>query len=108
MKHWTPQQVAEAAGARLIAPAPYETGPERVTIDSRDAGPGALFVGLRGGSADGGRFAPQALAAGAWGVLTTPEHAQAAQLDDSGAARESEGGRRAGRKPAAPPGIDRK
>jgi UDP-N-acetylmuramoyl-tripeptide--D-alanyl-D-alanine ligase len=105
MKQWTPQQVAEAAGARLIAPAPYETGPERVTIDSRDAGPGALFVGLRGGSADGGRFAPQALAAGAWGVLTTPEHAQAAQLDDSGAAQESEAGRRAGRKPEAPSGM---
>src|ERR1039458_8447222 len=84
MKHWIPQQVAEAAGARLIAPAPYETGPERVTIDSRDAGPGALFVGLKGENADGGRFAPQALAAGAWGVLTTVEHALAAQCAPSG------------------------
>jgi UDP-N-acetylmuramoyl-tripeptide--D-alanyl-D-alanine ligase len=84
MKHWTPQQVAEAARARLIAPAPYATGPERVTIDSRDAGPGALFVGLTGEHADGGRFAPQALAAGAWGVLTTPEHAHAAQCARSG------------------------
>ena len=84
MKHWTPQQVAEAARARLIAPAPHATGPERVTIDSRDAGPGALFVGLTGEHADGGRFAPQALAAGAWGVLTTPEHAHAAQCAPSG------------------------
>jgi UDP-N-acetylmuramoyl-tripeptide--D-alanyl-D-alanine ligase len=105
MKHWTPQQVAEAAGARLIAPAPHATGPERATIDSRDAGPGALFVGLKGDSADGGRFAPQALAAGAWGILTTPEHAQAAQLDDSGAAQEGEAGRRAGRRPEAPAGV---
>jgi UDP-N-acetylmuramoyl-tripeptide--D-alanyl-D-alanine ligase len=84
MKHWTPQQVAEAARARLIAPAPHATGPERVTIDSRDAGPGALFVGLTGEHEDGGRFAPQALAAGAWGVLTTPEHAHAAQCAPSG------------------------
>jgi UDP-N-acetylmuramoyl-tripeptide--D-alanyl-D-alanine ligase len=84
MKHWTPQQVAEAAGARLFAPAPHATGPERATIDSRDAGPGALFVGLKGEQQDGGRFAPQALAAGAWGVLTTPEHAQAAQSAPAG------------------------
>jgi UDP-N-acetylmuramoyl-tripeptide--D-alanyl-D-alanine ligase len=54
-------------------------GPERATIDSRDAGPGALFVGLDGGRVDGGKFAPQALAAGAWGVLVAPGHADAAR-----------------------------
>jgi UDP-N-acetylmuramoyl-tripeptide--D-alanyl-D-alanine ligase len=79
MRTWTPEQVARAAGARLVAPAPTTTGPERVVIDSREAGHGALFVGLRGDSVDGGRFAPQALAAGAWGVLTTPDHAEAAK-----------------------------
>ena len=77
MRTWTPNQVADAAGARLIAPAPTGDGPERVVIDSRDAGTGALFVGLRGATADGGSFAAQALAAGAWGVLVRPEHAQA-------------------------------
>ncbi len=61
------------------------TGPERVVIDSREAGPGSLFVGLRGDNADGGRFAPHALAAGAWGVLTTPEHAEAARCAVPGA-----------------------
>ncbi len=61
------------------------TGPERVVIDSREAGPGSLFVGLRGENADGGRFAPHALAAGAWGVLTTPEHAEAARCAVPGA-----------------------
>ncbi len=76
MREWSPQQIATAAAARLIAPPPTTTGPDRVTIDSRDAGPGALFVGLPGANHDGGRFAPNALAAGAWGVLTTPEHAQ--------------------------------
>ncbi len=79
MKTWTPHQVADAAGARLIAPAPTDDGPERVVIDSREAGPGALFVGLPGATADGGSFAPQALAAGAWGVLTPSEHAEAAR-----------------------------
>jgi UDP-N-acetylmuramoyl-tripeptide--D-alanyl-D-alanine ligase len=56
-----------------------------VTIDSRQAGPGSLFVGLAGEHVDGGRFAPHALAAGAWGVLTTPEHAEAARCAVPGA-----------------------
>ncbi len=85
MKHWTAQQVADAAGARLIAPPPGGHGPDRVTIDSRNAGPGALFVGLQGAHADGGRFASQALADGAWGVLSTPEHAEAAASASPGA-----------------------
>jgi UDP-N-acetylmuramoyl-tripeptide--D-alanyl-D-alanine ligase len=79
MRSWTPEQVARAAGARLVSPPPTSTGPERVIIDSREAGPGSLFVGLGGKRVDGGRFAPQALAAGAWGALTTPEHAEAAR-----------------------------
>lgn len=79
MRTWTPEHVARAAGARLVSLPPSPTGPERAVIDSREAGPGALFVGLAGHSTDGGRFAPQALAAGAWGVLTTPEHAEAAR-----------------------------
>jgi UDP-N-acetylmuramoyl-tripeptide--D-alanyl-D-alanine ligase len=85
MKPWKPEQVAFAAGARLIAePPPSGAGPERVSIDSRDAGPGTLFVGLPGANADGGRFAPQALADGAWGILTTEEHARAAKSTGSG------------------------
>ncbi len=85
MRFWTPEQVARAAGARLVSPPPTSTGPERVIIDSRQAGPGSLFVGLGGEHVDGGRFAPQALAAGAWGVLTTPEHAEAARCAAPGA-----------------------
>ena len=84
MRSWTPEQVARAAGARLVSPPPGPSGPDRVVIDSREAGPGALFVGLRGEHADGGRFAPQALAAGAWGVLSTPEHADAARCAPPG------------------------
>ena len=75
MRDWTPQQVAAAAGATMTDDVQQRTGPERVTIDSRDAGPGALFIGLVGEHHDGGEFATQALAAGAWGALVAPAHA---------------------------------
>src|SRR5439155_22030116 len=87
MRDWSAHRVAEAAGARLVGPPPASdpSGPARVTIDSRDVGPGDLFVGLPGTRVDGGRFAATALAAGAWGVLVAPEHAQAAQCARPGA-----------------------
>jgi UDP-N-acetylmuramoyl-tripeptide--D-alanyl-D-alanine ligase len=47
-------------------------------IDSREVGRGELFVGLRGERQDGGEYGVQALAAGAWGVLVAPEHAERA------------------------------
>ena len=80
MRRWDPQQIARASGARLLnaggggsATANPVTGPEWATVDSRAAGPGALFVGLAGERVHGGEFAGVALDAGAWGVLTTPE-----------------------------------
>jgi UDP-N-acetylmuramoyl-tripeptide--D-alanyl-D-alanine ligase len=82
---WSPEQVAQAAGGRLVAPAPHAEGPARAVIDSRAAGPGDLFVGLVGEHVDGGRFAAQALAGGAWGVLVAPEHADAARCAVAGA-----------------------
>jgi UDP-N-acetylmuramoyl-tripeptide--D-alanyl-D-alanine ligase len=84
VRDWSPDRVAEAAGARLVAPPPHAAGPGRVVIDSREVGAGDLFVGLTGGNLDGGRFAPQALAAGAWGVLVGPEHADAARCAPPG------------------------
>jgi len=86
MKHWTPQQVAQAAGASLIGTPPTLSGPERVTIDSRDAGSGALFVGLPGAHRDGGAFAAPALAVGAWGILTTLAHARTAARSEAAGA----------------------
>ena len=77
MKAWTPERVAAAAGARLITRTTAD-GPARVSIDSRDVGPGTLFVGLRGSRHDGGMFASQALGAGAWGVLTSAAHGEEA------------------------------
>ncbi len=62
--------VAEAAGATLSGD-PEAPGPERAVIDSREAGPGDLFVGLKGENVDGGQFAGKALANGAWGALVS-------------------------------------
>jgi UDP-N-acetylmuramoyl-tripeptide--D-alanyl-D-alanine ligase len=71
-------RLAALAEGELAAGDPERAGPERAVIDSRELGPGDLFVGLRGATADGGRFAAQALDAGAWGVLVGPEHRAAA------------------------------
>jgi UDP-N-acetylmuramoyl-tripeptide--D-alanyl-D-alanine ligase len=82
MRRWDPQQLARAAGAQLLnagdgasVVAAPPGGPEYATVDSRAAGSGALFFGLAGERVHGGEFAGVALDAGAWGVLTTPEHA---------------------------------
>ena len=81
MREWTASEVAQAAGARLVQPAPQRraSGPLRAVIDSRAVKTGDLFVGLPGTNVDGGRFAARALADGAWGVLVDPEHAEAAR-----------------------------
>src|SRR5579884_3856835 len=81
MRSWTPERLATEAGAQLLAAPPDAGGPERAVLDSRQAGPGALFVGLRGEHVDGGAFAAEALRAGAWGVLARPEHARDATRD---------------------------
>jgi UDP-N-acetylmuramoyl-tripeptide--D-alanyl-D-alanine ligase len=77
VRAWSPEQVAHAAGGRLVGAAQQAGGPARAVIDSRSAGPGDLFVGLVGENVDGGRFAAQALDGGAWGVLVAPAHADA-------------------------------
>ena len=88
MRGWDAQRIAGEAGAELVADAAAATadpGPHRVVIDSRDVGPGDLFVGLPGARADGGTFAATALAAGAWGVLAAPEHTATARASAPGA-----------------------
>jgi UDP-N-acetylmuramoyl-tripeptide--D-alanyl-D-alanine ligase len=79
MRGWSAQRLAAEARAVLADEVGPPGGPEWVTIDSREAGPGALFIGLPGENLDGGSFAADALAAGAWGVLISPEHAEAAR-----------------------------
>jgi UDP-N-acetylmuramoyl-tripeptide--D-alanyl-D-alanine ligase len=82
MRDWDAGRIADAAGAELVRDG--AGGPERTLIDSRIAGPGDLFVALPGTRVDGGAFAASALAAGAWGVLVTPERARAL-LEDAAA-----------------------
>jgi UDP-N-acetylmuramoyl-tripeptide--D-alanyl-D-alanine ligase len=86
MRGWDNERLAAAAEAHVhTAPSSpdssgAEPGPRGVSIDSRAIVPGELFVGLRGERADGGAYAAEALAAGAWGVLVSPSSAPA-QVD---------------------------
>jgi UDP-N-acetylmuramoyl-tripeptide--D-alanyl-D-alanine ligase len=76
MRAWSAGRIARASAAGLVRPGTAAGGPVRAVVDSRAVESGDLFVGIRGEQADGGRFAPAALQAGAWGVLVTPEHAR--------------------------------
>lgn len=75
-----PDRIAAEAGAEIVARGGGGR-PARASIDSRSAEPGDLFFGLPGETDDGGRFAGDALAAGAWGALVTP--ARARELEGS-------------------------
>jgi UDP-N-acetylmuramoyl-tripeptide--D-alanyl-D-alanine ligase len=69
------ERLASAAGAEVLASG-GEGGPRRAVIDSREVREGDLFVGLRGEREAGGRFAADALRAGAWGVVVSPSWAR--------------------------------
>jgi UDP-N-acetylmuramoyl-tripeptide--D-alanyl-D-alanine ligase len=68
VREWTPERVAEAAGAEIVGVS-AAGGPSRAVVDSREVRPGDLFVGLRGENVDGGAFVDQALERGAWGAI---------------------------------------
>jgi UDP-N-acetylmuramoyl-tripeptide--D-alanyl-D-alanine ligase len=88
MKHWSDTRIAGTTGAQVVRPHPdgrMADGPTRVVIDSREVGPGDLFVGIPGERVDGGSFAAGALRAGAWGILVTGEWAGEAVETDGGA-----------------------
>ncbi len=64
---WTSAEIEAATGGR--ASAPFEvTG---VTFDSREVGPGDLFVAMPGTAHDGHSFVAQAFASGAAGALVS-------------------------------------
>jgi UDP-N-acetylmuramoyl-tripeptide--D-alanyl-D-alanine ligase len=91
MRHWTDQRIAGAAGAELVRGLDRAAaGPARVVIDSRAVEPGDLFVAIPGERVDGGRFAADALRAGAWGVLATPAWVDEAAAVGSGAVLSAE------------------
>ncbi len=65
------QEIAAAIGAEVVATG-VDGSPARAVVDSKAAGEGDLFFGLRGENVDGGEFASAALEAGAWGAVVAP------------------------------------
>ncbi|MBX9813195.1 MAG: UDP-N-acetylmuramoyl-tripeptide--D-alanyl-D-alanine ligase [Sphingomonas sp.] len=64
---WTSTEIATATGGTAVG----EWVANGVTFDSREVGPGDLFIALEGASTDGHRFVPEVLAKGASGVLVS-------------------------------------
>jgi UDP-N-acetylmuramoyl-tripeptide--D-alanyl-D-alanine ligase len=76
---WTSDEIAEATGG--VASAPFEvTG---VTFDSREVGPGDLFIAMPGTVHDGHEFVEAAFASGAAGaVVSRPVSGPHVLVDD--------------------------
>jgi UDP-N-acetylmuramoyl-tripeptide--D-alanyl-D-alanine ligase len=85
---WTSDEIAAATGG--IASAPFEvTG---VTFDSREVGPGDLFVAMPGTVHDGHRFVDAAFASGAAGaIVAQPVSGPHVLVDDTFAALQALG-----------------
>ena len=66
---WTSSEIAAATGG--VASGDFEA--KGVAFDSREIGPGDLFVAMKGESTDGHRFVDQAFASGASGALVSAE-----------------------------------
>ena len=64
---WTSEEIAEATGG--TASAPFEVN--GVAFDSREVGPGDLFIALKGEATDGHKFLDKAFASGAAGALVS-------------------------------------
>lgn len=65
MPLWTSQEIASATGGTANS----SFAVSGVAFDSREVGPGDLFVAMRGEETDGHRFIDRALAAGAAGII---------------------------------------
>ncbi len=81
MEHVTVSDLLAATGGRLLCGDPARTV-GHIRLDSRQVGPGDLFVPLIGEKVDGHKFIPQVIAAGAAAVLTS-EHDAPAESDAS-------------------------
>ena len=71
----SPERIARETGAEIVAEGAAGR-PDRAVIDSREARTGDLFFALPGSRTDGGEFAADALAAGAWGVVADAARAR--------------------------------
>jgi UDP-N-acetylmuramoyl-tripeptide--D-alanyl-D-alanine ligase len=85
---WTSEEIAAATGGK--ASAAFEvTG---ITFDSREVGPGDLFVAMPGTVHDGHKFVDQAFAAGAAGVIVSqPANGPHVLVEDTFAALQALG-----------------
>ena len=72
MTLWTAAEIAAATGG-VVSTEFAATG---VAFDSREVGPGDLFVALAGEATDGHRFLPQAFAQGAAGAIVSTAWAE--------------------------------
>jgi UDP-N-acetylmuramoyl-tripeptide--D-alanyl-D-alanine ligase len=81
------ERIAAESGAQIVRPA--AGAPVGYAIDTRRLRDRELFVALPGARTDGARFAQEALAKGAWGVLLPP--AQAGALFDAERAASAQG-----------------
>jgi UDP-N-acetylmuramoyl-L-alanyl-D-glutamate--2,6-diaminopimelate ligase len=75
MRESAPRSLAELLAGWVEAPPDLQVSD--VTLDSRAAGPGALFLACRGRTHHGLEFAPEAVARGARAVLYEPQGAPA-------------------------------
>ena len=66
---WTASEIAGATGGSVHG----EFDVAGATFDSREVGPGDLFIALKGEATDGHRFVEGAFAAGATGALVSSE-----------------------------------
>ena len=69
MRLWTSHEIANATGGA----ASREFEASGVTFDSREVGPGDLFLALSGEATDGHRFLDQAFASGAAGAVVSSQ-----------------------------------
>ncbi|NML05556.1 UDP-N-acetylmuramoyl-tripeptide--D-alanyl-D-alanine ligase [Sphingomonas sp. G-3-2-10] len=69
MRLWTAEEIADATGGK--ASADFEVS--GVTFDSREVGPGDLFLALSGETTDGHRFLDQAFGQGAAGAVVSSQ-----------------------------------
>ncbi len=76
LHHWTLARAAAALGAEYdpsLGDRPFGT----ISTDTRTIGPGEFFLALRGEKMDGHRYAPQAAARGAAGLIVEHDFAAA-------------------------------
>ncbi|HKR23627.1 MAG TPA: Mur ligase domain-containing protein, partial [Allosphingosinicella sp.] len=66
---WSAAEIAGATGGAVRG----DFDVAGATFDSREVGPGDLFIALKGEATDGHRFVAQAFAAGAAGALVSEE-----------------------------------